>query len=137
MGVEWVMYLQSQIFTRIKNEFSSKLKTKYKMKSSNFSTVGSSDTPAVFPFVYVEELPCDPNGEDLERNTINGLKDYTLQIHVTDNKSQSNAKTVAYEILRIMVKMHFSCRIYPNNTNDNTHSYVLRCSRNIDEGDIL
>lgn len=108
------------------------------MTASNFSTVGSSDTPAVFPFVYVEELPCNPNGEDLERCSINGLRDYTLQIHVTDNKSQTRAKEIAYEVARIMVKLHFSCRgPYPSNTQGNTHSYVLRCSRNIDEGDIL
>lgn len=137
MGVEWVMYLQSQIFTRIKNEFSSKLKTKYNMTASNFSTVGSSNTPAVFPFVYMEELGWIPNGEDLERCSLNGVKDYTLRIHVTDNKSQTRAKEIAFEILRIMVKMQFSCKIYPNNTQDGTHSFVIHCNINKDKNDIL
>lgn len=137
MGVEWVMYLQSQIFTRIKNEFSSKLKTKYKMTNSNFSTVGSSDTPAVFPFVYLQMLPALEQGRDLEGTSINaGL--FTFQIDVTDNKSQARAKEVAFEILRIMKGMGFEVTSMPSfeNTTD-THRSTARYRRLIGSGDSI
>ena len=62
----------------------------------NFSTVGSSDTQAVFPFVYVQLLPSAEAGQDIEGNTINaGL--FTFQIEVTDNQSQARAKDVMSE----------------------------------------
>lgn len=137
MGVEWVMYLQSQIFTRIKNEFSSKLKTKYKMTNSNFSTVGSSDTPAVFPFVFLEELESPEIGNDLSGIDTNGLR-YTVRVHVSDNKTQANAKSVVYEIRRIMKSMRFTCGTpIPQNVVNGVYSYVLQCSRAIGAGDIL
>lgn len=139
MGVEWVMYLQSQIFTRIKNEFSEKLKKDYGMTGLNFSTEQKKQTNPIFPFVRIQALEPIPNGEDLERCAINGLKNYTLQIDVTDNQQDSKrAKRVVYEVLRVMVKMHFTCRgpYTSDNTTDETR-LILRCSRNIDEGDIL
>lgn len=137
MGAEWVMYLQSQIFTRIKNEFSSKLKTKYNMTTSNFSTVGSSNTPAVFPFVFVEELDSPEIGNTLDGTDTNGLK-YTVRIHISDNKSQTNAKSIAYEVRRIMKTMRFSCGTpIAQNVENGVYSYVLQCSRVIGNGDIL
>lgn len=137
MGVEWVSRLQSKIFSRIKNEFSEKLKTKYKMTSDNFSTVGSSDTPAVFPFVYVQMLPALEQGRDLEGTSINaGL--FTLQIDVTDNKSQARAKEVAFEILRIMKGMGFEVTPMPSfeDTKD-THRSTARYRRLIGDGDAI
>ena len=87
---DWTDRISSVVFTRIKNEFSSSLKTKYKMTSSNFSTVGSSDTPAVFPFVFIQFLPSAEVGQDLEGNEINaGL--FTCQVEVTDNQTQARA----------------------------------------------
>lgn len=137
MGVEWVSRLQSMIFSRIKNEFSEKLKTKYKMTSNNFSTVGSSDTPAVFPFVYVEELESPEIGSDLDGIDTNGLN-YSVRIYISDNKSQTNAKSVAYEVRRIMKTMRFSCSTpIPQNAVGNVYSYVLQCSRSIGSGDVL
>lgn len=137
MGVEWVSRLQSMIFSRVKNEFSETLKTKYKMTSNNFSTVGSSDTPAVFPFVYVEELESQEVGSDLDGVDTNGLR-YSVRIHTFDNKSQTNAKSIAYEVRRIMKSMRFSCSTpIPQNVVNNIHSYVLQCSRVIGNGDIL
>lgn len=137
MSAEWVNLLQSIIFTRIKKDFSEKLKTKYKMANNNFSTVGRSDTPAVFPFVYVEELESQEVGSDLEGATTNGLR-YGIRIHISDNKSQSNAKEIAHEVRRIMKSMRFSCGMpISQNTTNNVHTYVLQCSRIIGSGDIL
>ena len=134
---DWTDRISSVVFTRIKNEFSSSLKTKYKMTSSNFSTVGSSDTPAVFPFVYVQLLPSAETGQDLEGATINaGL--FTFQIEVTDNQKQNNAKEIMSEIKRIMKSMRFTVQCTPTleDTKD-THRAIMRCNRLIGSGDIL
>ena len=134
---DWTDRISSIVFTRIKNEFSSTIKTKYKMTSSNFSTVGSSDTPAVFPFVYVQLLPSAETGQDIEGNTINaGL--FTFQIEVTDNQTQARAKDVMSEIKRIMKSMRFTVQCTPTleDTKD-THRAIMRCNRIIGSCDIL
>ena len=134
---DWTDRISSVVFTRIKNEFSSSLKTKYKMTSSNFSTVGSSDTPAVFPFVYVQLLPSAETGQDLEGTTINaGL--FTFQIEVTDNQTQARAKDVMSEVKRIMKSMRFTVQCTPTleDTKD-THRAIMRCNRIIGSCDIL
>ena len=134
---DWTDRISSVIFTRIKNEFSSSLKTKYKMTSSNFSSVGSSDTPAVFPFVYIQLLPSTEQGQDIEGNTINaGL--FTFQIEVTDNQTQARAKDVMSEVKRIMKSMRFTVHTTPDiqDTKD-THRAIMRCNRIIGSCDIL
>ena len=134
---DWTDRISSVVFTRIKNEFSSSLKTKYKMTSSNFSTVGSSDTPAVFPFVYIQLLPSVETGQDIEGNTINaGL--FTFQIEVTDNQTQARAKDVMSEVKRIMKSMRFTVQCTPTleDTKD-THRAIMRCNRRIGSDDIL
>ena len=134
---DWTDRISSIVFTRIKNEFSSSLKTKYKMTSSNFSTVGSSDTPAVFPFVYIQLLPSAEQGQDIEGNAINaGL--FTFQIEVTDNQTQARAKDVMSEVKRIMKSMRFTVQPTPDiqDTKD-THRAIIRCNRRIGSNDIL
>ena len=134
---DWTDRISSIVFTRIKNEFSSTLKTKYKMTSSNFSTVGSSDTPAVFPFVYIQLLPSAEQGQDIEGNEINaGL--FTFQIEVTDNQTQARSKEVMAEVKRIMKAMRFTVQPTPTleDTKD-THRAIMRCSRRVGSGDIL
>ena len=134
---DWTDRISSVVFTRIKNEFSSSLKTKYKMTNSNFSTIGSSDTPAVFPFVYVQLLPSAETGQDLEGATINaGL--FTFQIEVTDNQTQARAKDVMSEVKRIMKSMRFTVQCTPTleDTKD-THRAIMRCNRIIGSCDIL
>ena len=134
---DWTDRISSVVFTRIKNEFSRTLKENYKMKDENFSTVGSSDTPAVFPFVYIQLLPSAEQGQDIEGNTINaGL--FTFQIEVTDNQTQARAKDVMSEVKRIMKSMRFTVQCTPTleDTKD-THRAIMRCNRIIGSCDIL
>ena len=134
---DWTDRISSVVFTRVKNEFSSTIKKNYKMKDENFSTVGSSDTPAVFPFVYVQLLPSAEAGQDLEGNEINaGL--FTFQIEVTDNQTQARAKDVMSEVKRIMKSMRFTVQPTPalEDTKD-THRAIMRCNRIIGFNDIL
>lgn len=134
---DWTDRISSIVFTRIKNEFSSTLKTKYKMADSNFSTVGSSDTPAVFPFVYIQLLPSAEQGQDIEGNEINaGL--FTFQIEVTDNQTQERSKEVMAEVKRIMKAMRFTVQPTPTLEDTKyTHRAIMRCSRRVGSGDIL
>lgn len=134
---DWTDMISSNVFSRIKNEFSSTIKKNYKMKDENFSTVGSSDTPAVFPFVYIQLLPSVEQGQDLDGNTINaGL--FTFQIEVTDNQTQARAKDVMSEVKRIMKSMRFTVQCTPTleDTKD-THRAIMRCNRIIGSCDIL
>ena len=138
MGVIWVMIIPSIIFTKIKTEFSSKLKEKYNMTDKNFSTVGSSDTPPVFPFVYIQSIEPIETGMDLEATNINGGI-FSFQIDVTDNQSQYRAKEVMTEVLRIMKKMGFQCKPMPSfdDSVKDVKRMVARFQRAIDENDIL
>ena len=107
------------------------------MKDENFSTVGSSDTPAVFPFVYIQILPGAEQGQDLDGTSVNaGL--FTFQIEVTDNQTQARAKDVMSEVKRIMKSMRFEVQPTPKfeDTKD-THRATIRCSRVIGAGDKL
>ena len=107
------------------------------MTNSNFSTIGSSDTPAVFPFVFIQFLPSAEVGQDLEGNEINaGL--FTCQVEVTDNVSQTRAKEVMSEVKRIMKSMRFTVQCTPTleDTKD-THRAIMRCNRIIGSCDIL
>ena len=134
---DWTDRISSIIFTRIKNEFSSTLKTKYKMTSSNFSTVGSSDSEPVFPFVYIQLLPSAEARQDIEGNTINaGL--FTFQIEVTDNQKQVIAKEIMSEVKRIMKSMRFTVQPTPTLEDmKDTHRAIMRCNRIIGSCDIL
>lgn len=134
---DWTDRISSVVFSRIKNGFSRTLKTKYKMTSSNFSTVRSSDSEPVFPFVYIQLLPSTEQGQDIEGNTINaGL--FTFQIEVTDNQSQTRAKDVMSEVKRIMKSMRFTVQPTPDikDTKDK-HRAIMRCNRRIGSSDIL
>lgn len=136
MSVEWDELVPSTVFTRIKTNFSDSLKKKYKMTDKNFASVGSSDTPAVFPFVWVKTLPGSEVDEDLEGDTINAER-FTFQIDVTDNQSQYRSKEVMREVKRIMKTMRFRGSSMPtqDDTKD-TYRQTARFSRTIGSDDI-
>ena len=131
----WVMLMPSKILGRVKNEFSSKIKTKYGMTASNFSDE-VEDTPPVFPFVYVHMLAPSELGKTLDGESINGGR-FTFQIEVYDNAKKSNALEVMGEVLRIMKRMRFEVVSMPEHFKTDTHRYVARFRRVIGASDIL
>lgn len=138
MGNEWIMRIPLMVFTKIKQDFSENLKTKYSMADKNFTTVGSNDTPAVFPFVYVQLMSANEEGGDLEGTSINA-GNFSIQIDVIDNQSQTRAREVMTELLGIMKSMRFQCITIPSfitSTND-THRMTARFSRVIGVNDAL
>lgn len=138
MASDWIMLILPKVFTKIKTEFSQTIKDTYKMTDKSFSTVGSSGTPAVFPFVFVQLLPATEQGQDIEGTSINGGM-FTFQVDIIDNQSQSNARKSMTEIVRIMKTMGFNVNSMPSfqNTTDNTHRMTARFMRLIGESDTL
>ena len=133
--MEWVMLVPSVVFSRVKNNFDSELKTKYGMTDSNFSTVAVSDEDATFPFVFFKTLPATEVGRDLEGTEINGAI-FTFEIQVTDNRFQKNAREVMSECLRIMKSMRFEAVSMPEiNSTEDTHVAIARFRRVIGKGD--
>jgi hypothetical protein len=134
---DWDMMIPLMVFTRIKQNFSQTIKDKYSMTDKNFSTVGSSDTPAVFPFVYVQTLPGAEQGIDMQGISVNAGM-FSFQIDVYSNKTQTEARNVMSEARRIMKEMGFECNQMPSfeNTKD-VHRMTARFRRLIGAGDKL
>ena len=133
---DWYMMIPLMVFTRIKQNFSQTIKNKYNMTDKNFSTVGSSDTPAVFPFVYFNTLPASETGSTFETGINSGI--FGFQIDVYSNKTQSEVRTIAKEISRVMVAMGFRGKGFGSfeDTKD-WHRMTLRFQRTTGADDKL
>lgn len=109
--------LESIIVTRIKAQFSKKIKDKY--PQIEFTTLEESKTAPKFPNVYIYLMPSPEVGQTLENDEIEGGL-FTIQIKVTDNQNQARVKEVMGEIVRIMKKLRFSIPAMPDykNTKD-------------------
>lgn len=140
MSIDWAMMISSSVFTRIKNEVPKKIKVgcdTITLASKNFSTVGSSDTPAVFPFVFVQELPAVERGQTIDGQAFNGGL-FSFQIDVTDNKSQARTRAVMTEVMRVLKEMRFEIISMPSFEYSNgTHRMTMRCRRMIGALDTL
>lgn len=127
--------LESQIFSRIKANFSDRIKKKY--PDLNFTTSNKTPTKAKFPTVYIHFMESPEIGSDLEGASINGIT-ATFQIDVTDNQSQARADEVSKEVLRIMRTMRFKSVSMPLHDNSgDTYRTISRFRRPVGAGDIL
>lgn len=138
LSSKWISRTQSNIFTIIKNNFSKELKNELGMKDNSFSTTDNQNKKAIFPFVYIWFMPSNAEPIDLERKSAQSI-DFSVQIDVFDNKSQTNARDVAMEVMRIMVD-ELSFIPYPIPYFDNkgdVFRMVAIYKRTIDWNDIL
>lgn len=127
--------IETIVFSRIKAILTSKLKTKY--PNISFTTSDKVKDKPKFPNVYVHILGSQETGEDLENNTINGVL-ATFQIETTDNETQTRAKEVMNETIKIMKSMRFSIVSMPEFQNtDTAYRCVARCRRIIGNLDVL
>lgn len=127
--------IETIVFSRIKAILTSKLKTKY--PNISFTTSDKVSSEPKFPNVYVHLVGSSETGEDLENNTINGVL-ATFQIETTDNESQTKAKDVMNEVVKVMKSMRFSVIVMPEFQNtDTTKRCVARFRRIIGNLDIL
>ena len=134
---DWYIMIPLMVFTKLKQNFSQKIKDKYSMTDKNFSTVGSSDTPAGFAFVYFNSLPASEQGRDLEGISVNGAL-FSFQIDVYSNKTQSETRNVMKEVTRVMKSMGFEINSMPSfESTKEVHRMTARFRRSIDENDYL
>ena len=134
---DWYMMIPLMVFAKLKQEFSQAIKDTYNMTDKNFSTVGSSDTPAVFPFVYLQTLPASEIGRDLQGTSVNGVL-FGFQAEVYSNKTQNEARKVMSEVTKIMKTMGFEINSMPSfNSTQDVHRMTARFRRSIDENDYL
>jgi hypothetical protein len=132
---DWVMLIPLKVFTKIKQEFAQEIKDTYSMTDENFSMEYKAKI-AVFPFVFVNALPGSERGQDLSGTSINGGL-FSFQIDVYDSQSQTRARKVMTEVVRIMKSMGFESNSMPSfeQTQDNTVRMVTRFRRVIGAGD--
>jgi hypothetical protein len=132
---DWVMLIPLKVFTKIKQGFAQEIKDTYSMTDENFSMEYKAKI-AVFPFVFVNALPGSERGKDLSGTSINGGL-FSFQIDVYDSQSQTRARKVMTEVVRIMKSMGFESNSMPSfeQTQDNTVRMVARFRRVIGAGD--
>ena len=127
--------IETIVFSRVKAILTSKLKTKY--PDISFTTSDKVKDKPKFPNVYIHMLGSQETGEDLENNTINGVL-ATFQIETTDNETQTRAKEVMDEVIKVMKSMRFSIISMPEFQNtDTAYRRVARCRRIIGNLDTL
>lgn len=127
--------LESQIFSRIKANFSDRIKKK--CPDLNFTTSDKAPTKAKFPTIYIHFMESPEIMDTLEGTEINGIT-ATFQIDVTDNQSQARADEVSREALRIMKTMRFKAAGMPFHDNSgDTYRTISRYRRAVGAGDIL
>lgn len=142
----WTFDIPTIVFSRVVNDFSEDLKTKYKMQKikvngvttwKNFSTSQVSETPPVFPYITIIELPGAERGQDLEGSSINAAL-FTFQVDVFDNQNESRAKNCMAEVTRIIKTMRFSVNSMPSfDSKPQEYRQTARFSRLVGQSDIL
>lgn len=127
--------LESIIFSRLKAQFSQKIKAKY--PNLDFTTQEASKGTPKFPNVYVYLMPGMETGLTLERTVFEEGK-FTFQIKVTNNSGQTAVQEITNEILRLMKRMSFEIVETPVYENDaDTQWSVSRFRRTIGRNDVL
>lgn len=126
----WIMDKPTQIFTILKNEFSSAIKAKYNMTTKNFTDVAVTTTQAVFPKVYFKTLPGAEQGKTFDGGINAAL--FAFQIDVTDNSTlPTTAKEIMTEVTRVMNSLGFEVTVMPNfeDNVDGVHRMTARFRR--------
>ena len=142
----WTMDIPTIVFARIVSGFSEDLKTKYGMKKltvngittwRNFSTSQVSETPPIFPYITVIELPGTERGQDLENDNINGAL-FSFQVDVFDNQNESRVRACMKEVFRAMKTMRFNGAQMPSpDSKPQEYRMTARFSRALTENDPL
>lgn len=146
MSAIWTADISSIVFTRVMNNFSPALKTKYKMQKltaggltswRNFSTSMVSMSNPIFPYITIVEQAGQERGQDLENLTVNAAL-LMFQVDVIDNAKESNAKECMGEVFRIMKTMRFNGKMMPvPNSKPQEYRVTARFERFIGQGDKL
>ncbi len=132
---QWAYDLEKKIFSIIKARATETLGSKY---PNLYITDNEKNTSkAVFPTVYVHELPGVEKGHDLEGYCINAVQE-TFQIDVITNTSQSDANKVMAVIIDEFKRMCFRVTAMPEfDGSGETYRSTARVRRIISANDVL
>lgn len=102
----WVIDKPTQIFTILKNEFSSTIKSKHQMTNQNFTDIARSTKSALLPNVYFHVVNIAPEGRTFDAGT--NAAWFTFQVDVTDNSElPTTTKEIMNEVIRIFSNLGF------------------------------
>lgn len=132
---QWAYDLEKKIFSIVKDRAGDKLKSKY--PNAYITDIEKNTSKAIFPTVYIHELPGVEKASDLEGISINAVQE-TLQIDVITNTSQSDANKVMAVILEEFKRMCFRITAMPEfKSTGETYRSTARVRRIISHNDIL
>lgn len=132
---QWVFDLETTIFSIVKAKAMGKLKARY--PNINITDSSKSTSKATFPTVYIHELPGVEYGADLGGRDINAVLE-TIQVDVTTNTNQRDAKIVMSGVAGIFKEMRFESTAMPEfDGSDGTYRSTARFRRVIGANDAL
>lgn len=129
------MDLETTIFSAVKTKLLARLGTTY----PNIYVTNSDKTLStpVFPTVFIRELSGVEQGTTLEGDSVNAVLE-TVQVDVTSNTSQRDAKKVMMTVSEIFKEMKFNINAMPEFNNDgDIYRSVARFRRVIGANDSL
>lgn len=132
---QWAYDLEKKIFSIVKSRAYEKLKSKY--PSVYITDIKKNTSKAVFPTVYIHELPGVEKASDLEGFSINAVQE-TFQIDVITNTSQNDANKVMAIVADEFKRLCFKVTAMPEfDGTGETYRSTMRVRRIISANDIL
>lgn len=132
---QWAYDLEKTIFSIIRAKIAEKLKSKY--PNIYITDIEKNTSKAVFPTVYVHELPGVEKGQDLEGFCINAVQE-TFQVDVITNTSQRDANKIMAVVADEFKHMCFHITAMPEfSGNGEIYRSTMRVRRTISANDIL
>lgn len=132
---QWAYDLEKKIFSIVKSRTYENLKTKY--PNVYITDIEKNTFKAVFPTVYIHELPGTEKASDLEGFSINAVQE-TFQIDVITNTSQNDANKVMAIVADEFKRLCFKVTAMPEfDGTGETYRSTMRVRRIISANDIL
>lgn len=132
---QWAYDLGKKIFSIVKSRSEEILKEKY--PNIYVTDIEKNISKAVFPTVYIHELPGVEKALDLEGIYINAVQE-TFQVDVITNTSQSDAGRVMAIVTDEFKRLCFRITAMPEfKSTGDTYRNTMRVRRTISATDIL
>jgi hypothetical protein len=132
---QWAYDLEKKIFSIVKSRSEEILKEKY--PNIYVTDIEKNISKAVFPTVYIHELPGVEKALDLEGIYINAVQE-TFQVDVITNTSQSDAGRVMAIVTDEFKRLCFRITAMPEfKSTGDTYRSTMRVRRTISATDIL
>lgn len=123
----WAFEIESEIFTTVKTKAMPILQEQFPDTdfSESFTNVKRSLDKAVFPTIYIHELPGVQKGQTLDAVGIDAVLE-SFQVDVITNTSQGDTKKILGIVLNVFVMLRFSVTAMPEFNNESEKKF--RCT---------